>query len=538
VAVLCGLCTPGFSAGDPASRQLLNSWEVRDELKVAAGSETSVANYFPSFLEYQDTVMFHPKFGYYASGRVRFTVDYQTYPIALAPAFGQMIAEQIFKMWQGMRRAGTLDPKDRFTIAEFGAGNGAMAESILDYVEERSKEGGQGWGDFAAQVLYVCYDRSPALSETQRARNARFGKRFEARQADATDPVAAIKQGSLKGIVLSNELPDAFSVHKVILSADGGAEVAFVAPSIPQAVWAGLKEALPSSLSTAVVQGDRDIRSRFFSGRQNQIYLTKAAFLGLLEAMATSIEYDSLVLALQFNELYVPVYALPDLAAHLRRYASHYAAEIAGSQRGVVTYVNLGAEQFIQGAGRILGAGYVITLDYGSNWEGILASEAHPHLRTYGPARMALNQNADFAWGDGPPGGDQDAYDPYAGPTLNDMTTDLNFGLLAAAGELAGLKTLHYGPQSGLRTGTPISLLGEGGENLTDEFRHWAGSFETDGNYRLMVQQKNGTDPSYSYPKQVSEPLFADPGRWTEAHAQSVFGIMKRLIATTEQPAR
>jgi len=34
----------------------------------------------------------------------------------------------------------------------------------------------------------------------------------------------------LKGVVLSNELLDNFSVHKVILSADGSVEAAFIAP--------------------------------------------------------------------------------------------------------------------------------------------------------------------------------------------------------------------------------------------------------------------------------------------------------------------
>src|SRR5438093_12722463 len=135
----------------------------------------------PSFLEYQDLIMFHPKFGYYGSGRVSFSADYQTFPIVLAPYFGHMIAEHIFKMWSGMRAAGTLSPRDWFTIAEFGAGNGVLAESILDYLDQRSKSPAapEGWREFASQALYVCYDRSPALSRTQREHNARFGARFE-----------------------------------------------------------------------------------------------------------------------------------------------------------------------------------------------------------------------------------------------------------------------------------------------------------------------------------------------------------------------
>ena len=34
-----------------------------------------------------------------------------------------------------------------------------------------------------------------------------------------------------------------------------------------------------------------------------------------------------------------------------------------------MTYINLGEEKFVQGAGRILAAGYVLTIDYGGTAE-------------------------------------------------------------------------------------------------------------------------------------------------------------------------
>src|SRR5204863_7351570 len=129
------------------------------------------------------------------------------------------------------RKAGTLGEKEQFTIAEFGPGDGAMAESILAYFEQKAKTDAK-WRQFLDQVLYICYDRSPALNNIQRERNKRFGNHFAARVADATSPTATISPGSLKGVVLSNELPDAFSVHKLILSPNGTAEVAFVVPSL------------------------------------------------------------------------------------------------------------------------------------------------------------------------------------------------------------------------------------------------------------------------------------------------------------------
>jgi hypothetical protein len=93
-------------------RQLVNAWDVRDEIKLAPGVDpASVKEYFPSFYDYLDTVLFHPTAGYYSSGRVNFSSDYQTFPIALYPSFGQMITEHMFQMWDGMRKAGTLGPE-------------------------------------------------------------------------------------------------------------------------------------------------------------------------------------------------------------------------------------------------------------------------------------------------------------------------------------------------------------------------------------------------------------------------------------------
>ena len=386
---------PGLRAAETGSRQQLqNPAELRNEIQVPPAALSAVPDFFPSFLDYQDLIMFHPQFGYYGSGRVSFSADYQTFPIVLSPYFGQMIAEQIFRMWEGMRQAGTLGPKDTFTIAEFGAGDGALAEQILNYLGEKSKAYPR-WREFAAQTVYACYDRSPALSQSQRKRNERFGKRFEAREADATDPAATIRPGSLKGVVLSNELPDAFSVHKVILSAGGAAEVAFVVPSIAAKAWSKLSQSVPAAVAEQVKAANEAIQNKFFPSRPaDTIYLSRASFIALLESQASSKTYAAAVQPLEFHEVYVPASAVPELAAHLHRYAHLYAHELAKANRGSVTYINLGEEKFIQGMGRILGAGYVMTIDYGDNWEGIL-TEDRAHLRTYGPAHQEENSHAE-----------------------------------------------------------------------------------------------------------------------------------------------
>ena len=525
---------PPLAAAPDIARQLVNARELHDEIGVTPGTEAAVKDYFPSFLEYQDLVMFHPKFGYYASGRVSFTADYQTYPNVLAPYFGHMITQQIFRMWRGMRQAGVLSPKETFTISEFGAGNGSLAESILEYIGDQAKhDPDKAWGEFASQVLYICYDRSPALSKKQRERNARFGARFEAREADATDPTATITPESQKGVVLSNELPDAFSVHKTILSADGTAEVGFVAASVSEKNWEWLKKELPAPAVETVLTGDKAIRERFFAGKRGRVYLTRAAFVAFLEGMLPSKNYAAAADALEFNELYVPARVVPEVAEHLRRYAHFYSTELAKSEQGVVTYINLGLEKFIQGSGHILQAGFVITLDYGTNWEGMIAQDLHPHFRTYGPAHQEENRQADLSNGDDAGASDRDTSDPYRGPTLNDMTTDVNFSLAAAEGRLAGLTTAYFGPQAGLQTGTTVSLenLPPAGKNdvADDVYYSWASSFRTDANYKLMVQQKATTGAYYTYPNENSERLASDQNSLSDAQRGKAAQIEKKL---------
>ena len=502
IGVLLLAAGVSFSAQSATKRDLRNGWEVHRELVVAPQARADAPKYFPSFFDYHDFVMFHPTVGYYASGRVDFVDHYRTYPVVLAPLFGHMVAEQIFAMWNGMRRAGTLGDGDRFTIAEFGPGDGAMAEAILDYLVRKGDEDAT-WKRFADQVLYICYDRSTSLNKVQQERNARFGKRFDARVADATNMTATIPRGSLKGVILSNELPDAFSVHKTILSADGTAELAFVVPALPAETWRAVKPLLPAAAVKDIEAADKAIEDRFFEGPMDgEVHLSKSSFVALLEHLNKTPVYTSTANAMQFRELYAPVATVPIVAEHFGRYAEMYAGVLARDPRGLVSYVNPGAERFIHDGAQVLSAGYVLTIDYGGNWEEMLNQQSYPRFRTYGPAshdraNLAPNQIDTFA--------------PYVGPTLNDFTTDANFSLLAFEGELVGLKPIYYGAQRALQAGTSVSLdtvpEARDREGNAAEFMNWATSFAGPGNYKMLIQQKTGTDPAYRFPGTYPESL-------------------------------
>ena len=518
---LVTLLSPSLLAAD-SRPDLLNAWEVHNELGVPASTAAAVKDFFPSFLEYQDAVMFHPKFGYYSSGRVNFVQDYRTFPDALAPYFGHMIAEHIFAMWQGMRKAGTLGESEKFTIAEFGAGDGALAEQILEYTDRRAADQpGSPWAQFDRQLVYACYDRSPALSAAQLKRNSRFGSRFAAREGDATDPTATIPPGSLKGVVLSNELPDAFSVHKVLFSSTGSVEVAFVAPALSRAGWKKLENDLPAALQKRIKSEDQSIQTRLFNRkRDDTVYLSRPGFIALLETLASKRDYTAKIAALEFHEIYVPVEIIPELAAHIRQYIPAYAYELARTNKDFASYINLGEGRFIQGAGRILKSGYVMTLDYGANWDTVTPLEFE-HFRAYGP------------------GSSQEHSDPYHSPTLNDMTTDVNFSHMAEEGKLAGLRAVFFGPQHNMITGTPVNLETPPPPDRDPvDFNAWVDNFYHWDVYKMLIEQKENTDPSYSFPGTDPEPLIVSPEKLTPTQQEAERAIEARLREHLNAPAK
>jgi SAM-dependent MidA family methyltransferase len=329
----------------------------------------------------------------------------------------------------------------------------------------------------------------------QRTRNSSAGEKFEAREGDATDPASLMAAGSVAGLILSNEMLDNFCVHKVILSRDGSAEVAFVAPTLPLNLWSRLSQLAPEPIRRLVENDDRVLRDRFFhDAPAGARWLSRVSFKALFQWLAALPDYASRVNSILFHEIYVPVRAIPDLANHLRRYARPYAAELAKLDRDAVVYVNLDEGRFIAGAGRILKAGYVLTIDYGSNWEGILASGPFGHLRSYGP------------------GSQREKSDPYRDAGLNDITTDVNFSFLAAEGLSAGFGTAFYGRQRALQEGTPIKLEELPPDRLladsrAREFNSWVEYFRSSQAFKLLVQQKENTDASYLFPGLHREPV-------------------------------
>jgi SAM-dependent MidA family methyltransferase len=154
-----------------------------------------------TFAEYQDLVLYHPESGYYSSGVVEIgaTGDFFT-ASSLGEDFGELLAIQFVEMWH------KLGCPLRFTLLEMGAGNGNLARDILCYLIANYRE-------ILPSLEYIIIERSPKLIERQQQALSEFGD-LNLMWKDWSD----LADNSLVGCCFSNELIDAFPVHKIVIS--------------------------------------------------------------------------------------------------------------------------------------------------------------------------------------------------------------------------------------------------------------------------------------------------------------------------------
>lgn len=138
-----------------------------------------------TFAQFMDIALFSTNGGYYTSQEYSKEKDYYTAPAA-HPIFGASIAIQLEQLWK------LMGSPPSFHLLEVGAGAGLLARDILAYSSALSS-------DFSEALSYIGIDyQTPIIPDMN---------------------VQRIKTNSLPfrgvaGCVLSNELLDAFPVHR------------------------------------------------------------------------------------------------------------------------------------------------------------------------------------------------------------------------------------------------------------------------------------------------------------------------------------
>ncbi len=155
-------------------------------------------------------MLYHPEYGYYTNERFKIGTqgDFFT-SSSLGPDFGELLAEQFVEIWE------ILGYPAPFTLLEMGAGSGYLAEDIIDYLAARYPR--------CAEVLdYRIIEQSQRLIEQQKT----LLKPYMEQGVRVTwNTLEEIADNSLTGCLFSNELLDAFPIHRVVLNNHQLAEV-------------------------------------------------------------------------------------------------------------------------------------------------------------------------------------------------------------------------------------------------------------------------------------------------------------------------
>ncbi|MFE4105882.1 class I SAM-dependent methyltransferase [Almyronema epifaneia] len=160
-----------------------------------------------TFAAYMELALYQPQWGYYAKPNPGLgpAGDFVTSP-HLGHDFGELLAVQMAEFWR------CLDQPDPFTLVEMGAGQGLVAADLLNALAQSEP-------DCLAAVNYIIVEKSAGLIRQQRQRLQPWQPRVSWRS------LAELPADSITGCFFSNELVDAFPVHRLVLTAAGLQEI-------------------------------------------------------------------------------------------------------------------------------------------------------------------------------------------------------------------------------------------------------------------------------------------------------------------------
>ena len=185
------------------------------ELVAAISSEITRNGPIP-FVRFMELALYHPQYGYYMrqpdgadQEHIGWSGDFYT-SSDVYPILGRALAAQARQMDEFV---GCPTP---FTIVEIGAGKGLLARDCLAAIHAEQD-------DFASRVRCVLIERSPAMLKLQRQNLAPWLNKPGL--ITWVEGLGGLAPESVTGLFLSNELIDAFPVHRIQVTAEGTEEL-------------------------------------------------------------------------------------------------------------------------------------------------------------------------------------------------------------------------------------------------------------------------------------------------------------------------
>ncbi|HEU4964345.1 MAG TPA: SAM-dependent methyltransferase [Bacilli bacterium] len=154
------------------------------------------------FVKFMEWALYHPEWGYYTGERRKFGKegDFYTSP-GVNPVFAEVLADDV------VRR---LEPKGDWSWIEFGAGDGRLARDVLGWLREKHPATYE-------RLTYRIVEISPTLRKVQRET---LGEELAVKVVWQTEEEVRA-DGPFSGVVVTNELVDAYPVHRVVQEEQG-----------------------------------------------------------------------------------------------------------------------------------------------------------------------------------------------------------------------------------------------------------------------------------------------------------------------------
>lgn len=151
---------------------------------------------------YMALALYHPEHGYYQQTRLApgRTGDFLTSPEA-SPYFGLTVARQLIETWD------RLGQPNAWEIREYGAGTGVLAYDILAGIAHDAPEAMDG-------LRYRLVESNPHRRAEAMIAMTEAGLADKILIADSLDPLP-----DFTGVLLGNEVADAFPAHRLIARA-------------------------------------------------------------------------------------------------------------------------------------------------------------------------------------------------------------------------------------------------------------------------------------------------------------------------------
>ena len=149
-----------------------------------------------SFRDFMDMALYYPELGYYTSDKSKIGEKGDFFTASeLDEAFGALLAKQFAEIFN------KLNSKN-FKIVEIGAGKGYLAYDILNNLKKH-------YPDVYKNSEYILIEKSPYHIQNQKQILSGF------ENTKWIQDIVDFEDGSIEGVIFSNELFDAFPVYLI-----------------------------------------------------------------------------------------------------------------------------------------------------------------------------------------------------------------------------------------------------------------------------------------------------------------------------------